>query len=214
MASTQIETEGWEFADWIQANTRAITIGAVIVAIAAGGWWFYARSEQIKRTNAERGLNQAKQSLAAGNAALAQTDLQRVATRYKGTPPGAQAAMILAQIHYDQGKFGEGLAALEPYQNSGAAGESLASIWSLTADGQLGDGKAEAAAQSYGKAADATAQPGAKAMYRAQSARAFMAAGKPAEARAVWEDLADDEFVPVRTEAQLRLGELTAAAAK
>src|SRR5687767_8978594 len=133
MTAPQIETEGWTFFDWIQANTRAITIGAAIVVAGGVGYWFYVRSAEIKRQNAERGLNQAKQSLAAGNSALAQTDLQRVATRYKGTPAGAQSAMLLAQIEYEQGKFAEGLKHLEPYQTSRAAGPSLGSIWSLTA---------------------------------------------------------------------------------
>ena len=30
--------------------------------------------------------------------------LERVATRYKGTPAGAQAAMLLAQMRYDEGQ--------------------------------------------------------------------------------------------------------------
>src|SRR5688500_15311111 len=114
MTSPTIETEGWSFGDWIQANTRAVTIGAALVAVAAVGFWFYQRSAEIKRLNAERGLNQAKQALSAGNAPLAQTDLQRIATRYKGTPAGAQAAMVLAQLHYDQDKIPEGLKVLEP----------------------------------------------------------------------------------------------------
>src|SRR5688500_4139225 len=111
-----IETEGWSFIDWLQANTRVVTIGAAILLVGGVGYWFYVRSGEIKRLNAERGLSQAKQSLTAGNNALAATDLQRVASRYKGTPAGAQAAMLLAQLHYDQGKYADGLKALESYQ--------------------------------------------------------------------------------------------------
>jgi len=210
-AQPTIETEGWSFGDWIQANTRAVTIGAALVAVGAVGLWFYMRSAEIKRLNAERGLNQAKQALAAGNAALAQTDLQRVAIRYKGTPAGAQAAMVLAQLHYGQGKTPEGLAVLEPYQTSSAAGPNLGSIWSLTGDGQLATGKAVEAATAYQKAADATTLPGERAMYLAKAGRALMASGKSAEARAIWERLATDpEAAVVRNEAQIRLGELTA----
>src|SRR5438270_3846387 len=67
------ETRTQSFAEWIQANTRAVGIGAAVVLVAAAGYWFYLRSAEIKRANAERGLNQAKQSLAAGNAGLAQS---------------------------------------------------------------------------------------------------------------------------------------------
>jgi predicted negative regulator of RcsB-dependent stress response len=154
-------------------------------------------------------LNQAKQSLAAGNPALAQTDLARVATRYRGTPAGAQSAMLLAQIHYDQGKIADGLKVLEPYQSAGAAGPSLASILALIGDGHLSEGKAPEAASYYQRAAAATDLPGERSMYLAKAGRAFMAAGKNAEAREIWEKLATDpDAVLVRNEAEVRLGEL------
>jgi len=211
MTNPQIETEGWTFFDWIQANTRAVTIGAAVVVIGGIGIWFYGRSAEIKRSNAERGLSQAKQSMAAGNPALAQNDLQRVATRYKGTPAGAQAAMLLAQLLYDQGKFADGVQVLEPYQNSGAAGPSLAQVWSLSADGLLSSGKAAEAGAAYQKAADATKLPGERAVYRSKEARALMAAGKNAEAKALWEKLSTDpEAIVIRNEALIRLGELSA----
>ena len=207
-----IETEDTpSWVDWIQRNSRLVGIGAALVAVAAAGWWFYLRSADIKRVNAERGLNQAKQSLAAGNAALASTDLQRVATRYKGTAAGAQAAMLLAQINYQQGKFAEGVQALEPYQSEGAAGASLSSIWALVADGQASQGKLEDAAASYRKAAEATDLAGVKALMMAKSARSLMAAGKNAEAREIWQALVDDpDAAVVQNEATIRLGELTA----
>ena len=199
------------FFDWIQRNSRLVGIGAALVAVAAAGWWFYLRSADIKRLNAERGLNQAKQSIAAGNAALATTDLQRVATRYKGTASGTQAALLLAQLNYEQGKYAEGLQILTPYQTTGAAGENLPSIHSLVADGQLAQGKADEAAATYGKAAQATEMPGSRALFRAKQARALMLAGKNAEARTIWEELAKDpEAAVVANEANIRLGEILA----
>jgi predicted negative regulator of RcsB-dependent stress response len=199
------------FFDWIQRNSRLVGIGAALVAVAGAGWWFYLRSADIKRLNAERGLNQAKQSIAAGNAALATTDLQRVATRYKGTASGAQAAMLLAQLNYEQGKFAEGLQILGPYQSAGASGENLPSIHSLVADGQLAQGKPDEAASTYGKAAQATEMPGSRALFRAKQARALMLAGKNAEARSIWEELAKDpEAAVVANEANIRLGEILA----
>ena len=210
MTAPLIETEGWSFFDWIQANTRAITIGAAVLAVGAAGFWFYLRSAEIKRSNAERQLNQAKQSLAAGNQALAQSDLQRVASRYKGTPAGAQAAMLLAQVEFGQGKWAEGLRVLDGYTSARAAGPHLAAVWSLSGDGQLGAGKPADAAGAYRKAADATPMGGEKSMYLAKAARTLQAAGNDAEARALWEQIAADPEAPVRSEAQVRLGELTA----
>ena len=207
-----IETDDTpSFADWIQRNSRYVGLGAALVLVAGAGYWFYLRSADIKRQNAERGLNQAKQSLAAGNAALATTDLQRVATRYKGTASGAQAAMLLAQLSFQQGKFAEGVQALEPYKTSGAAGENLPAVLTLIGDGLLAQGKLDEAVASYRSAAEATDLPGSKAMLRAKQARALMAGGKNAEAKAIWEQLANDpDAAVVRNEAVIRLGELDA----
>lgn len=194
---------------WFQANSRAASIVTVVVAVAATSVWFYMRSAEIKRLNAERGLGQAKQSLSAGNAALAATDLQRVAVRYVGTPAGAQSAMLLAQLRYDEAKHADGLKVLEPYQSAGAAGAQLPDVWTLVGDGQISLGQAVDAAASYQKAADATNLPATRAVLRAKAARALMAGGKPLEARAIWERLlADRDAAAVHSEAQLRLGEL------
>jgi predicted negative regulator of RcsB-dependent stress response len=209
-----IETEGWSFTDWIQANTRAVGVGLAIVALGGAGYWFYVRSAEIKRLNAERSLNQAKQAMSAGNQALAKTDLQRVASRYKGTPAGSQAAMIMAQMNFGENKIPDGIKILEPYQTSSAAGANLAAIWALTGDGHLAAGRANEAANTYMKAADATKLSGERGIYMAKAARAYMAAGKNPEARAIWEKLASDpESVALKNEANMRLGELTARAA-
>lgn len=212
-----IETEPTRtqsFAEWLQQYSRAVTIVAILLVLGGLGYWYYQRSAEIRRANAERALGQAKQSLSAGNPALAQSDLQKLATRYKGTPAGAQAAMLLAQLDFDQGKFPDGLKALEPYQSSRASGPLLAAVWSLAGDGQMGSGKPADAAASYRKAADATSYPGEKAMYMTRAARALMLAGKDAEAKDIWQKLVDDPAAEaVHTEAEVRLGELEVKAA-
>lgn len=203
----RIEEEGWTFFDWLQANNRALTIGGGVVVVAVLGAWFYMRSGELRRQNAERMLNQAKQSVAAGNAPLAQADLQRVATRYKNTPSGAQAAMILAQMQYDAGQYAEGIQTLDPFRTAG--GNLQASVLSLIGDGQLASGQAAEAADTYKDAAAATTLVGEKTVLRSKAARALMAAGKTSEARELWQQLADDPDAElVHAEARIRLGEL------
>jgi predicted negative regulator of RcsB-dependent stress response len=194
---------------WFQANNRTLGIVAGLAAVAAVSTWYVMRDAEIKRVNAERGLSQARQSLSAGNAALAMTDLQRVASRYVGTPGGVQAAMLLAQVNYDQAKHAEGLQVLEPFKSKRAAGASLADVWTLVGDGQIAVGKGDDAVASYRQAVEATELAGAKAVLEAKLARAMMATGKEAEARVIWERLATDpDATIVRAEAQIRLGEL------
>jgi len=214
--TTDISEDAESLGEWLQRNSRAVSIASGAVAIAVVSIWFYMRSAEIKRLNADRGLSQAKQSIAAGNAALAATDLQKVAARYVGTPGGTVAAMLLAQLQYDQAKYEEGLKALEAYQSARAAGPSLTDVWSLTGDGQLALGKASEAAASYQKAADATKLAGGRAMLLAKAARALMAAGKDPEALAIWQKLAaDPDAAVVKNEVEIRLGELaTKPAAK
>jgi predicted negative regulator of RcsB-dependent stress response len=215
MTQQTIETEGWTFADWIQANTRAVGIGAAIVVLVGLGFWYNSAKNAREQRSAERGLMQAKQSLAAGNLALAQTDLQRVATSYQGTAGGVLSAMILAQLDFDQGKFAEGLKVIEPYENAKAAGASLPGILALKADGLMASGKAGEAATAYERAAAATSLPGERATYLAKAGRAYMAVGKNAEAKVIWERLAIDPDAPfIRNEAYIRLGELSATAGK
>jgi len=215
MTPDTLEDNTASLGEWLQRNGRAVSIAGVVVAIAALSTWFYMRSAEIKRLNADRGLSQAKQSLAAGNNALAATDLQRVAARYVGTSSGTVAAMLLAQLQYDQAKMADGIKVLEPYQNARASGPLLPDVWVLTGDGQISMGKPAEAAASYQKAADATDLAGARAVLMAKTARALMAAGKDQEARAIWDKLAaDPDAAVVKDEAAIRIGELAAKPAK
>src|SRR4029078_2540287 len=51
------------FLDWTRINSRAITIGALTVAVAAALYAYIARSRAIESENAAKALLNAKQSL-------------------------------------------------------------------------------------------------------------------------------------------------------
>jgi Tfp pilus tip-associated adhesin PilY1 len=91
----------------------------------------------------------------------------------------------------------------------------VSKIHALIADGEMELGKPDAAAESYQRAADQARFDGARAFYSARKARALMAAGKNAEARKVWEELASARWAEsVAPEARVRLGELEAQQAR
>ena len=204
---------GRDLMDWFQINSRYIGIGAAIVAVAAAGYWFYLRSQQIKTVNAERSLMQAEQSLQSGNTALATSDLQRVVTRYKGTGAGTEAAMLLAQTNYNAGKYQDGVKVLE--QVSGKAGGGEASLQSLIGDGNSQMGRQADAAKAYERAAAAAEFDTERAYYRAKAARSYASAGNANDAKRIWSQLAsDDKAQAVAAEARVRLAELTARPAK
>ena len=207
--STTGSTRGEAVLDWFRIRTRYLTIGAAIVAVAGIGYWFYTRSAQIKSGRAEQTLLQAKQSVVQGNAALAQNDLQNVLRRYGNTRAGVEAGLVLAEIHYGKGEYQKGIDVLRGVIDKSAAEPSVAKIHALIGDGELQLGKPDDAAQSYQRAADRARFDGARAFYTARKARALMGAGKSAEARKVWEELASAPWAEsVAPEARVRLGEL------
>src|SRR5437868_5381504 len=181
----------FDLMDWMQVNSRWLGATAAVVAVAAAGYWFYIRSQQIKTVNAERSLLRAEQSLQSGNAALATSDLQRVVSRYKGTGAGTQAALLLAQADYSAGKYQDGIKVLQSV--SGEAGGAEAALQSLLGDGYSQLNKYTDAAKSYERAAQAAEFDTERSYYRAKAARSYMSAGNTAAARRLWAELSNDE---------------------
>ncbi|HVZ76701.1 MAG TPA: tetratricopeptide repeat protein, partial [Gemmatimonadaceae bacterium] len=107
--------------EWFQSHGRAVGIGAAVVVVAAAGYWFYNRSVELKNEHADRMLGTALQSVQAGNAALAQSDLQKVVDGYRDTYSGVQAALTLAELDYDTGKPADGIKVLEGMTSAGGA---------------------------------------------------------------------------------------------
>jgi predicted negative regulator of RcsB-dependent stress response len=195
--------------EWLTLHKRGVTWAVIALAIVVGGYWFYARSQSIKGQRAEAAYFQARQSGAAGDLPKAVSDLQKVVNRYQGTRAGAQAALSLAQALYDQKKYKEGVEALKKSEAK-APDEFKAAIHALQAAGYEELKDFVSGAQAYIAAAEATRFPSDKAEYRAAAARDYMAAGKTADARAIWTELAKDESSPAAAEARVRLGEVEA----
>ena len=200
--------------DWTAINSKVLTIGVAVIAVAAVIFWFYGRSRQIQQTNGQKALLNAKQSLASGNLQLAQTDLQSVYSRYGSTEAGVEAAMILATMSYDNNQPQDGLSLLQKVEGSRAAASVQGTIRSLEGDGYSLMGKLPDAAKQYEAAASATSFPLEKGFYQSKAARAYQAAGDTAKARSLWTSLANDPNASMATEAKVRLGELEAQPAK
>ena len=195
--------------EWFTAHTRQVTWSVIALAVIIGGVWFYERSQAIKSQRAETAYFQARQAVEAGNLPLGVSDLQKVVNRYEGTVAGTQAALTLAQAYYGQGKFKEGVATLKKAESK-APKEFEASIHVLAAAGYEGLRDLTGAAEQFKLAANSTRFPNDKSEYLASAARDYQAAGKSAEAKAIWTELAKDENPAVSGEARVRLGELQA----
>ena len=195
--------------EWVMLHKREVSWAAIVLALIILGIWYYERSRTLRSQRAETQYYQARQALASGNPALAISDLQKVVSRYGGTPGGTQAALTLAQAYYDQKKFKEGIDALKKAEGD-AADDFKPALHVLEAAGYEELKDFISAATEYKMAAQTTRFPADKAEYQAGAARNYMAAGKPDDARAIWAELAKDETGPAAAEAKVRLGEVIA----
>jgi len=194
---------------WAQRYSKVITAIAVALIVGLAAWMFYGRSQAIKHRRAEESLGRAAQSLGSGNIPLAQSDLEKIMTRYSGTPAATQAAFLLAQTYYDEGKAQAGIDRLMKVRD-GVGDFFEPSVEALIADGYDLLGKPVEAAKHYQVAAEKTDFEADRSMYRASAARVLQLSGDKAGALKIWTELAADPDNPVAGEARVRLGELTA----
>jgi predicted negative regulator of RcsB-dependent stress response len=204
------------FLDWFHINSRLVGVGAVAVLIAAVAAWYIPRSKAQRNENADKQLLVAKQSLAPGNTniPLAEVDLTKVAERYEGTSAGTEAAMLLAQLKLEKGDNQGAVTYLQTLAGKLKSGPDAASARSLLGDALSQLNKTAEAAAEYERAAELTSMPNEKAYLRAKAGHAYMAAGKIAEAKKIWEALASQQDSQgLAAEARVRLGELSAMSA-
>lgn len=197
--------------DWFNQNRKIITIAVSVLAAVALLIFLYRSMDESKREKASTALEQAQGIMSTGNPAGAEAALERVVKSHSGTSAAQQAALMLAQVRFDNGKRAEGIRGLEAALG-GASDEFKPSIEQMIAMGYEADGKHREAATHYGSAAGLAKFDADKAQYQASQARQLMAAGMMAEAKTIWEALERREDLPVYQEARVRLGEIAGAA--
>jgi predicted negative regulator of RcsB-dependent stress response len=197
------------FLDWFHINSRLITIGAIVVVAIAFGVWFVQRKALNETINSDKQLAVAKQSLNSGNTPLAESDLRKVVDRYPDKPAGAEAGLLLAQLRMDRGDYAGALTTLRDLSTKVSAGPNAPAVRGLLGDALAQLEKPADAAVEYERAANLTTMPNEKNFWLSRAARAYLTAGKTAEARKLFEGLAaQTENEALSTEAHLRLGEL------
>lgn len=214
-ASPISQPKAESFLDWFHVNSRLVYVGAFVVVAAVAGTWYASRAKAMKNANADRQLLAAKQSIASGNAPLAEADLKKVADRYEGTSAGPEAALLLGQLKLEKGDAQGAATYLRGVADRLKDGPSAAATRALLGDAYAQLDKPADAAAEYERAASVTAMPNEKAYLLSKAGHAYMAAGKVPEARKVWETLAQQTENPAASsEARVRLGELAAGLTK
>ena len=209
----QIDDRADTFFLWVQTHMRHVAIAGVVVVALGLGFWLWRQSRAARERNASLELLTASQTIQSGNLALAQSDLEKLVTRYQGTNAAAQAAFELASIYYSQGQYDRGIALLQQLASSSSDPLVKAMAENGVGAGYEGGGKFADAAGHYRSAAELTRLEDERDIYLANAARAYQSAGNKTEAIAIWRRLAEAEGTQA-AEARVRLGELTAEPAK
>lgn len=190
-------------------HQKKIIIGAIVVAVAGGGYWLFQRSEQIKEEKGGAAFSAAEASFLGGNQALAVTELEKIMTRYAGTTAGTQSAMLIAQSQMEQGKPAEAIAILEASLRS-APSALQAGVQALIGAALESSGKPGEAAAAYGRAAAASQFAPDRDMQLIEQARNLVASNDLAGAEKIYAEMAGREDSPFAGEARVRLGEVSA----
>jgi len=199
------------FSEMLDRHKRNIGVVVLAALVGVGGYWFYAQAKAKKEVNATAAFHRAMQSVAAGNAALATSDLRTVAQRYDGTLSGTEAVIELAQLQYNDGKYQDGINVLK---KANPVPDLAYDVKSLIGAGYEGLNQGAQAAKSYEDAAQAARFPADRDMARSNAARAYLSAGNNAEASKIWSELANDPKSVLAPEARVRLGEAEAKPVK
>lgn len=193
---------------WARAHGRQLGLGGIAVAAVAGILWVVRAQNARNETTASQQLVAAQRNVGTGNLALAAADLKKVADRFGSTRAGTDAKVLLSQVLLQQGKTEDALTLLGEI---GTSGISATSVHALRGSALEQSGKASEAATEYLAAARSTQLKAEGESFKADAARAYLAAGKKDEALKIWQEIAANPSSVLYNEALLRVGELTAS---
>lgn len=197
--------------EWAAAHSRHLIAGGAVAVVAVAGLMFARQSSRLKSDRAEAAFASAQNTFYSGSRAQAKDELEKLTQRYPGTNGGALGGMLLAQVYYGDGKYDDGIKALQSLLGSAPA-RYHSGIEELIGDGYADSGRPADASDHYLKAAAAAEFPADRDSYRADAARLLQSAGKLDSAKSIWAQLASNDASAASGEAKVRLGELEAKA--
>lgn len=201
---------GERVVQWVAHNRRGLTVGAVAVALVAGGVLF-TRSAQVRRSQfAQRELISARSAVDAGNLQLAASDLGRIVQNFSGTSAAQEAVLLLANVHLQQGQPELAVTVLQELLAANPDGHFVGQAAGLLGAALEEAGRPGEAADAYQRAVDATDYEMIRDQYRLDLGRAASNAGDNARAMAAYQAIIDDNpESPTAAEARFRLAEVS-----
>ena len=195
---------------WAQANKKLLMIaGGVLLAIIIG-IWFVTTARSRRESFANRSLTQARNIAESGNIPQASTEFQKVIDTFGGTEAAREAEIALNQLRLISGQSELAVVRLREFVASNPGPRFASAAHGLLGAALENVGRPAEAGDAYKNASEVAPVDYLKAEYLLQAGRAYVAAGKQAEAEAAYRSIIEKysktgPFV----EAQVRLAEIT-----
>jgi tetratricopeptide (TPR) repeat protein len=195
-------------APWYRDRNRLALAAAVALVAVALVLWFVMTSNRRKEEFAARSLNQARTAAEAGNLPLASSELQKLIQTYRGTDAATEAVITLNQVRMVNDQSELAVVGLRDFLATNPPAEYRAPAYGLLGAALEDSKKFAEAGDAFSKAAESASLDYLKARHLLNAGRAYRAAGKTAEAIAVYRTVAE-KYPTAQTEARVRLAELT-----
>lgn len=191
---------------------RYLLLGGAVVAIALIGW-FVVLSGKRKEAFAGRALDAARNMAEQGNLPLAASELQKVVTTYAGTRAAQEAVLTLNQVRLVNGQVELAAVGLQDFLKGSPDAQFKSPGYGLLGRALENSKRPGEAAQAYLSASGAAEVEYLKADLLLDAGRAFTSAGDRSTAAETYRRVIKDfPKSAARTEAEVRLAELTAGA--
>lgn len=195
--------------EWLKQHQRYLMAGGIAVAAILLVGWFLIVSGRRKEAFATEALERARDAADAGNLPQAATELQRVIESFGGTDAAMEATLSLNVVRMESGQTQLAADDLSRFLATNPPARFATEGYMLLGTAQENLGQFAEAGKTYHKAADTAIQDFMKAKAFLAAARAFRAAGKNEDAKAVLGYILDKyPETSSAAEAQVRLGEL------
>lgn len=205
-----------ELAAWVQANSRVVSVAAVVAVLLVAAGLYYQNYRQGLVEDASAQYQQITAAMQAGTPPDTMASrLEQFVSTYGDTEYATRARLILARIALDSDRWDGALSYLEPLTGSRADTPTGYSVGMLRAAALEGAGRTEEALEVLQRL-----EAGARFAYQrraaaADRARILVEAGRLEEAEEIYARLAEEtpEDAPDAGDYTLRLGEVRAAMA-
>ena len=195
--------------EWVKARRRPLTIGAVVLAVLAGGGWLTMVTAERKEQAAQAALEQARNVFDAQNLPAAASEFQRVSQTYSGTRAANEALLALNQVRMINGQNELAIVSLRELVDQNPDRQFAVPAHGLLGAALENVNRPGEAAQAFVAGSELADVDYLKADYLLEAGRAYVAGREPERAKEVYEKIISDySDTPSYSEAQVRLGEV------